>query len=158
MAVHGDQDGSPNRRDVIAGVGGLFAAGIVLTPLAAEATPEAVADVVKKLTGGKEVKAGKVILSVPQIAENGNTVPLKVNVDSLMSGSDFVRAVHIYADGNPAPDVATFNFSPMSAKVEVQTRMRMAKTQNVIAIAQMSDGTFFSSQAEVKVTIGGCGG
>jgi sulfur-oxidizing protein SoxY len=149
---------SLSRRGVLAGAGGLAIVGITLTPTDGRATPALVAEQVKKLTGGAEVKTGRVILKMPQIAENGNTVPLTVSVDSPMSAADYVKAVHVWADGNPAPDVASFAFSPLSGKVEVQTRMRMARTQNVVAVAQMSDGSFFSSQAEVKVTIGGCGG
>ena len=147
-----------SRRGVLAGASGLAVVGITLTPTDGRATPALVAEQVKKLAGGAEVKTGRVILKMPQIAENGNTVPLTVAVDSPMSSTDYVKSVYVFADGNPAPDVASFTFSPLSGKVEVQTRMRMARTQNVVAIAQMSDGSFFSSQAEVKVTIGGCGG
>jgi sulfur-oxidizing protein SoxY len=155
MAMGLGERAGVSRRGVLAGAGGLAVVGIALTPTDGRATPAAVAEQVKKLTGGAEVKTGRVILKMPQIAENGNTVPLTVSVDSPMSGTDYVKAVHVYADGNPAPDVASFTFSPLSGKVEVQTRMRMARTQNVVAVAQMSDGSFFSSQAEVKVTIGG---
>lgn len=158
MAMNGNGEAGLSRRGLLVAAGGLAAVGIALTPIDAAATPEALAALVRKLAGGAEVKTGRVILKVPQIAENGNTVPLTVAVDSPMSGTDHVKAVHVLADGNPSPEVASFIFSLMSGKVEVQTRMRMAKTQTVVAIAQMSDGTIFSSQAEVKVTIGGCGG
>ena len=158
MAMTENRGAGLSRRDMLVAAGGLAAVGIVLTPREGGATTEAVADLIKKLAGGAEVKAGRVILKIPQIAENGNTVPLTVAVDSPMSGTDYVTAVHVFADGNPAPEVASFTFSPLSGKVEVQTRMRLALTQNVTAIARMNDGSVFISQAEVKVTIGGCGG
>lgn len=158
MAMRVREGAGVSRRGMLAGASGLAIVGIVLTPTDGQATPAAVAEQIRKLAGNAEVKSGRVILKMPQIAENGNTVPLTVAVDSPMSGTDYVKSVHVFADGNPAPEVANFTFSPLSGKVEVQTRMRMARTQNVVAVAQMSDGSFFSSQAEVKVTIGGCGG
>lgn len=158
MAMRARDRVGVSRRGVLAGAGGFAVVGIVLTPTDGQTTPAAVAEQIKKLAGSVEVRTGRVILKMPQIAENGNTVPLTVVVDSPMSSADYVKSVTVYADGNPAPEVASFTFSPLSGKVEVQTRMRMARTQNVVAVAEMSDGSFFSSQAEVKVTIGGCGG
>ena len=115
---------------------------------------------IKRLVGGKELADGAKIISMdlPQIAENGNTVPLEISVESPMTEKDHVTAVHIVADGNPRPGVASFHFTPMSGRAQASTRMRLAKTQNVIAIAETSDGKAYMSKAEVKVTIGGCGG
>ena len=115
---------------------------------------------IKRLVGGKELADGSKIISMdlPQIAENGNTVPLEISVESPMTESDHVTAVHIVADGNPRPAVASFHFTSMSGRAQASTRMRLAKTQNVIAIAETSDGKAYMSKAEVKVTIGGCGG
>ncbi len=115
---------------------------------------------IKRLVGGKELADGAKIISMdlPQIAENGNTVPLEIAVESPMTEADHVTAVHIVADGNPRPGVASFHFTPLSGRAQASTRMRLAKTQNVIAIAEMSDGKAYMSKAEVKVTIGGCGG
>ncbi len=115
-------------------------------------------DVLKKLVNGKEAKPGKVKLRIPEIAENGNTVPLTVAVDSPMTATDYVKAVHVVTDGNPAPDVMSVFFTPACGKAEVSTRVRLARTQNVVAYAEMSDGSVWSAQAEAKVTIGGCGG
>ena len=75
-----------------------------------------------------------------------------------MTAEDYVKAVHIYADGNPVPNVATFRFSPESGKARVSTRMRMRKSQNIVAVAEMSDGSVYMGKKAVKVTIGGCGG
>lgn len=113
---------------------------------------------IKAFTGGKEVASGKVTLDLPEIAENGNTVPMTVSVDSPMTQDNFVEKVLIVADGNPNAGVVTFNFSPATGVAEANTRIRLAETQNVTAIAKMSDGTFFKDTKQVKVTIGGCGG
>jgi sulfur-oxidizing protein SoxY len=115
-------------------------------------------DILKKFTGGKEAKAGRVSLDLPEIAENGNTVPLGVSVESPMTEADYVKRVIVVADANPNAGVATFHFSPASGVAEASTRMRLSKTQNVIAVAEMSDGSFYMTKRQVKVTIGGCGG
>jgi sulfur-oxidizing protein SoxY len=115
-------------------------------------------ELIDKFTGGKSVTEGRVSLDLPQIAENGNTVPLSVAVESPMTKDDYVKRVLVVADANPRADVATFNFTPSSGVAEASTRMRLSKTQNVTAIAEMSNGSFYSVKRLVKVTIGGCGG
>lgn len=122
------------------------------------ATPEATADSIAAFTGGTEPQSGKITLTAPEIAENGNTVPISVDVESPMTEEAYVASVLILAEGNPNPEVVTFNFTPMSGAATATTRIRLAQTQNVIAIAKMSDGTLYSDRKEVKVTIGGCGG
>jgi len=102
-------------------------------------------------------KDGKVTLKAPDIAENGNAVPLTVSVDSEMSDKSYVKAVYIAADGNPNPGVAIYEFTPLSGKAEVQMRIRLAQTQKLVAVAEMNDGTLYTASREVKVTIGGCG-
>ncbi len=97
-------------------------------------------------------------LDLPEIAENGNTVPLKFEVVSPMTADNYVKAVHVFASGNPNPEIASFHFTPASGKAAASTRMRLAKTQQIIAVAEMSDGSVFRTSKEVKVTIGGCGG
>ncbi|MBW7850167.1 MAG: thiosulfate oxidation carrier protein SoxY [Rhodospirillales bacterium] len=143
---------------VAAGSGMLMAAGVAAAPRAAHAGPAEADEAVKKLIGGASIKEGRVNLKLPQIAENGNTVPFTVSVDSPMTESDYVKSVYIISEGNPFPHVATFNFTPASGKAEVSMRMRMAKTQYVRAVATMSDGSVYQAKQEVKVTIGGCGG
>jgi sulfur-oxidizing protein SoxY len=149
-----------DRREVLitlgAGAVAMLGAGFAASP--AHASGAAADAALKKLVGDRPTKAGKVHVKAPPIAENGNTVPLTVSVDSPMTEKDYVKAVHVVADGNPRPEVASFYFSPMSGKSEVSTRIRMAKTQNVIAVAEMSDGTLYRAVRNVKVTIGGCGG
>lgn len=134
------------------------AAAYALASLPAHATVDAAKAFVAKVTGGKEPVLGKVTLTMPEIAENGANVPLTVYVDSPMTAESYVKAIHVASDGNPAPEVASFHLSPINARAEVQTRMRMSVTQNVWAVAEMSDGSVFMAKTEVKVTIGGCGG
>jgi len=130
---------------------------IGLSEQASAAAKEA-ADMIAKFTGGKTAEQGKVSIELPEIAENGNTVPLSVSVEAPMSAENYVSDILVVADGNPNPGVATFQFSPLSGKAEASTRIRLATTQNIIAIAKTSKGEFFTSQKLVKVTIGGCGG
>jgi sulfur-oxidizing protein SoxY len=137
-------------------VAAIAAIGLRAGPAAAAA--EDTEKRIMEFTGGKAPETGKIMLTAPEIAENGNTVPISVNVESAMSGDDMVQSVMILADGNPNPAVATFNFTAMSGTAAATTRMRLAKTQNVIAIAKMADGSVFMDKKEVKVTIGGCGG
>jgi sulfur-oxidizing protein SoxY len=135
---------------------------VVATALAGAARPAAAAnnsdELIKKFTGGKTPTQGRVKLDLPEIAENGNTVPMTISVESPMTDESHVTDVLIVADGNPNAGVATFHFSPASGVAEANTRMRLASTQDVIAIAKMNDGSFFTASRQVKVTIGGCGG
>ena len=122
------------------------------------AAPKDAADEIAKFTGGKTAEQGKITLELPEIAENGNTVPLSVSVDSAMTDADHVTEVLVLAEGNPRPGVATFHFSAMSGKAEASTRIRLATTQNIVAVAKTSTGKFYTASKLVKVTIGGCGG
>lgn len=122
------------------------------------ATPKDAADEIAKFTGGKTPDKGKIAIELPEIAENGNTVPLAVSVDAPMEANNYVSEVLVLADGNPRPGVATFQFTPLSGKAEASTRIRLAATQNIIVVAKTSGGQFFTEQKLVKVTIGGCGG
>jgi sulfur-oxidizing protein SoxY len=131
-------------------------AGLAAVP--AFATPEDAMAAVTEFAGGSEPAMGTVTLNAPEIAENGNTVPISVSVDSPMTDEDHVTSVALYADGNPSPEVIVFNFTPLSGEASATTRMRLAKTQNVIAVAKTSTGAVFMDKKEVKVTIGGCGG
>lgn len=147
-----------NRRQAIA-IGTASVTAVILGPsigpvLAANDSDEWI----KKFTGGKTPAQGRVKLDLPEIAENGNTVPMSVIVESPMTEQSYVSAVLVLADGNPRPGVATFHFSPASGLAEASTRIRLATSQNVVAIAKMNDGSFFMASKQVKVTIGGCGG
>ncbi len=148
------------RRDLLryAGTGALAAVAAGLLPAMAQADAKMMADAMKKLIGDKKPTDGKITLELPQIAENGRTVPIGFEVDSPMTDADHVKSVHIFADGNPRPDVASFHFTPQSGTAKVGVRIRLAKTQNIVALAEMSDGSVYMGKAPVKVTIGGCGG
>jgi sulfur-oxidizing protein SoxY len=146
-----------SRRRVLA-VGALGGLAAALAPHLARADAAAVAEAIKKLYGDKKIAEGKIKLELPQIAENGNVVPMKVTVDSPMSDDDHVKALHVFAEGNPLPFVATFYFTPACGKAACSTRIRMARTQNVVAVAETSKGELYTAKTEVKVTIGGCGG
>lgn len=148
------------RRDILkaAGIGVLAVAGSGLAPGSAFATPSSAAAALKKMIGGAATKAGRVTIKLPEIAENGRTVPISVSVDSPMTADDYVKTIYILAEGNPRPEVINFNLTPAVGKVKISTRMRLGKTQNVMAAAVMSDGSVYIDKREVKVTIGGCGG
>lgn len=137
---------------------GAAAAALVMAPRLALATAEQVEAELKKLYGDKARAEGRIKLDLPSIAENGQVVPLNFEVESPMTENDYVKAVHIFADGNPNPGVASFFFTPMMPKAAAQFRLRLATTQNVIAVAEMADGSLYAAKQEVKVTIGGCGG
>jgi len=147
-----------NRRQMLARTVGASAIGLLGTAKNVFAGPAEVQEAIKAFSGGAEVGSGKLTLVAPEIAENGNSVPIAIEVDSPMTEDDYVESVVIYAEGNPLPGVITFNFSPASGQASASTRMRLAKTQNVVAVAKMSDGSVVSDTRNVKVTIGGCGG
>lgn len=108
--------------------------------------------------GDAEPTEGALKLIAPEIAENGNSVPISFTVDSPMTEDAYVESVMLLASDNPAAEVATFHFTPRSGKATASTRMRLAKTQDVVAVAKLSDGSLLRASSNVKVTIGGCGG
>ena len=134
------------RRETLAMTAG--AALMTVLPFRANA---AVDDMIAEFTGGADIADSGVELTAPEIAENGNTVPIEVAAPG-------ASAIMVLAAGNPTPPVATFNFGPLAAEQRAATRIRLAGTQDVIAVAKMADGSFAKSTKTVKVTIGGCGG
>ena len=147
-----------SRREAIAlGAGGAALTVVGFSPAALAAAKEA-AEEIAKFTGGKATVKGKITIELPEIAENGNTVPLSIAVDAPMDSENYVSEILVVAEGNPRPGVATFHFSPMSGKAQASTRIRLATTQNIVVVAKTSGGQFLTEQKLVKVTIGGCGG
>ncbi len=142
----------------LTGAGAAAFVATSLMPGLAAADANATAAAIKKLIGDKKTVPGKITLELPQIAENGRTVPVAAEVESPMTEQSHVTRLHLFAEKNPNPDVANFRFSPASGRARVATRIRLAKTQNIVAVAEMSDGTVHLSKSTVKVTIGGCGG
>lgn len=135
------------RNLLVIGSGAIAFGSLPALPALASTTDEAIA----MLTGGADISEGGLNIIAPEIAENGNTVPISITAPGAV-------LVTVFADGNPVPNVATFKFGELNPSRSVSTRIRLAKTQNVVAIAQMNDGSFQRANAAVKVTIGGCGG
>jgi sulfur-oxidizing protein SoxY len=149
---------SSRRRFLQAAVG--LAAGAAL-PLAvtvrpAGATPETMQEAIRKTVGAATVNPGKVRLDLPPLVENGNSVGMAVRVESPMTASDHVKAVHVFSEKNPQPYVISAYFGPRSGRAVVSTRIRLADTQTIIAIAEMSDGSFWAESANVVVTLAAC--
>ena len=127
---------------------GLAAGAVTVLPFRATAAGE---DQIAAFTGGADIGSGGITLTAPEIAENGNTVPIAVDAPGAVS-------IMVLAMGNPTPNVGTFNFGPLAGSQSASTRIRLAGTQDVLAIAKMADGSFVQASQTVKVTIGGCGG
>ncbi len=146
---------TPARRRFLSVLAGL--AAVPLLPVrAARAQPDPFASLIQQLTGGAPVRPGRVTVDTPRLADNGHSVPLKVSVESPMTAADHVRSVTLLSERNPRPVVATFHLGPKAGRAEVATRVRLNGTQRVLAVAQLSDGSFWSGSAEVEVTESAC--
>lgn len=143
-----------SRRELLAGAAALIS--VTAVPFESVAGQAEAEELLKKLTGGVAAKTGRITLKLPEVAENGGSVPMTVAVESAMTDKDFCKAIHVVADGNPMPGICSFHFTPAAGKAEASLRIRMAKTQTVRAVAVMNDGSTYQVAAEVKVTIGGC--
>jgi sulfur-oxidizing protein SoxY len=143
------------RRDVLIGTlaGGLVATFRITDALA---TPEEMRSAIRQFVGAAQVRKGRVELDVPPLVENGNTVSLVVSVDSPMSPKDYVKSIRVFNEKNPQPNVINVHLGPRAGKAKISTRFRLADTQTVTAIAEMSDGTFWSASAEMIVTMAAC--
>jgi sulfur-oxidizing protein SoxY len=147
------------RRDVLALGAGIALAGPALAqlpPNIAELRRAALEEAVRKVTGGAPVRKGRVKLDVPPLIDNGNAVPIAVAVESPMTAQDFVRSIHVFTEKNPQPYVIQARLGPRSGAARLATRARIADTGNVIALAQMSDGSFWSDSVHVVVTLAAC--
>jgi sulfur-oxidizing protein SoxY len=120
------------------------------------ATPAAVDEAIRALIGGAQVRRGRVKLDAPALIENGNSVVLGVSVESPMTQADHVKAIHVFAPMNPLPNMVSVHLGPRSGRARFSTRVRVADTQTLVALAQMSDGSFWSDQVNVVVTIAAC--
>ena len=146
--------GATRRAVLIGGLAGGLAATISVER--ALATPEQMHAAIRNVVGAAPVRKGRVELDVPPVVENGNTVSLVVMVDSPMTATDYVKTIHVFNEKNPQPNVIAVHLGPRAGKAIISTRFRLADTQTVTAIAEMSDGTFWSATAEVIVTIAAC--
>ena len=120
------------------------------------ANPAAQAMAIRKVVGESDVKPGKVKLDVPPLSENGNSVSISVTVDHPMTPTNYVKAIHVFTEKNPQPNVISVQLGPRAGRASISTRMRLADTQTVTAIAELSDGTFWSDTGTVLITLGAC--
>ena len=156
MKLEMDRDRS--RREILKTAAALAGAGALLrlSIAPAAATPEMMKDAVRAVIGEAPVKKGKVKLDLPPLVENGNSVPCTVAVESPMTAADYVKAIHIFNEKNPQPNVISVKLGLRSGKAEISTRIRLADTQSVVAMCEMSDGTFWSDKVDVILTISAC--
>lgn len=151
----------PDRRRVLATAAGLgawawFAPATVSAQTATTPQTDELAAAIQTYTGGAPVRVGKVKLSVAELVDNGNVVPLGVSVDSPMTAGDHVRTIAVFNQKNPQRDIARFTLGPRAGKAQVTTRVRLATSQKLVAVAQMSDGSFWSHSVDVIVTLAAC--
>jgi sulfur-oxidizing protein SoxY len=140
----------------LAGSAALCGAIPIVTVRPAEATPAMLASAIRNVVGEAEVHTGKVKLDIPPLVENGNTVPMTVSVTSPMTENDYVKSIHVFNEKNPQPNIGNFHLGPQAGRAQVSTRIRLADSQKVTAIAQLSDGSFWSSSVDVVVTLAAC--
>jgi sulfur-oxidizing protein SoxY len=142
------------RREFFGLAGGAAMLAVTLRP--AEATPTMLASAIRNVVGTATVQTGKVKLEIPPLVENGNTVPMTVSVASPMAPEDHVRSIHVFNEKNPQPNIGNFYLGPQAGRAQVSTRIRLADSQKVVAIARLSDGTFWSASVDVVVTLAAC--
>jgi sulfur-oxidizing protein SoxY len=147
-----------SRRQFLISSGGAAMLGVVpvvsLRP--AQATPATLAAAIRDVVGAATVQPGKVRIDVPPLVENGNTVPLLVSVASPMTAADHVLSIHVFNEKNPQPNVGNFHLGVRAGRAEISTRIRLADSQKIVAIAKLSDGSFWSATADVVVTLAAC--
>jgi sulfur-oxidizing protein SoxY len=149
-----NEPGATRRAVLLGTLAGSVAVTIRLEP--AQATPERMRTAIRNVVGEASIRKGRVELEVPPLVENGNTVALSVAVDSPMTATDYVKALHVFNEKNPQPNVISVHLGPRAGKAKISTRFRLADSQMVTAIAEMSDGTFWSASADVMVTLAAC--
>ncbi len=146
------------RRTFLGVAGSAAIAGVVpivtLRPL--EATPATLNTAIRNIVGEAKVQTGKVKIDIPPLVENGNTVPMTVSVTSPMTETDYVKSIHVCNEKNPLPNVGNFYLGAYAGRAQIATRIRLADSQKVVAIARMSDDTFWSASADVIVTLAAC--
>ena len=122
----------------------------------AEATPEMMANAIRAVIGNAPVQTGKVKLEIPPLVENGNSEPMTVSVASPMTSTDYVKSIYVFNEKNPQPNLGNFHLGPRAGRAQVSTRVRLADSQKITAIAKLSDGSFWSTTADVVVTLAAC--
>jgi sulfur-oxidizing protein SoxY len=146
------------RRQFLGLAGSVAALGAVpmVTLRPVEATPAMLATAIRNVVGGAMVRTGKVKLDIPPLVENGNTVPMTVSVLSPMTSDDYVKSIHVFNEKNPRPNIGNFYLGARAGRGQISTRIRLADSQKIVAIAQLSDGSFWSASIDVVVTLAAC--
>jgi len=148
----------PTRRSFLSLAGSAAVAGAVpvvtLRPL--EATPAMLTSAIRNVVDEAPVRTGKVKLDIPPLVENGNTVPMTVRVESPMTSTEYVKSIHVFNEKNPQPNIGNFTIGPSAGRAQISTRIRLADSQKVVAIARLSDDSFWSASADVIVTLAAC--
>ena len=137
-------------------LGALLAGASLLVVRPATATPDELAVALRETFGDRAIQRGRVKIEVPRLAENGNVVPTVVSVESPMTEQDYVRSIHLFAEKNHLPRILEVRLGPHNGRAVVTSRIRMATSQQVIAVAEMSDGTLWSAAADIEVTVSSC--
>ena len=147
------------RRRFLLEAGAIAGAAGIRLPLGSEraaATPASMRAAIRKVVGEAPLNRGKIKIDVPALIENGNAVPFTVSCESPMTESDHVKAIHVFTEKNPQPNVISVQLGPRAGRASMSTRIRLADTQKIVAVAQMSDGSFWSDDVEVVVTLAAC--
>jgi len=140
----------------LAGSTAVLGAIPIVTVRPAEATPAMLATAIRNVVGEAPVRIGKVKLDVPPLVENGNTVPMTVSVQNPMTANDYVKSIHVFNEKNPQPNVGNFYLGPHAGRAQISTRIRLADSQKIVAIARLSDESFWSTSVDVVVTLAAC--
>jgi sulfur-oxidizing protein SoxY len=158
MTHENDMSQATRRRFLIetAALAGAAGFGLSLATMPASATPASMRAAIKKVVGDAPLNKGKLKIDLPPLIENGNAVPLTLTCDSPMTTEDHVKAMYVFTEKNPQPNVISMALGPRAGRASVSTRIRLADSQKVVAIAEMSDGSFWSEEIEVIVTLAAC--
>jgi sulfur-oxidizing protein SoxY len=143
---------STSRRSFIVALGSVS----IVPWLNAQATTSEAVETIKKIVGQADPRVGRVTLEIAPLVENGNLVPMTVSVESPMTSTDFVKAIHIISEKNPLPNIVSFNFGARAGRAQVSTRIRLLTSQRLWAIAEMNDGSFWQGHADTVVTLAAC--
>ena len=144
---------STSRRKFLRAAGGI---GLAMVVVPAAATPAAMQQAIAKVTGGAALQEGRVRIGIAPLVENGHSVPLAVSVDSPMTPAEHVRAIHVFAEKNPLPNVISVHLGPRAGRARFDTRIRLADSQTVVAVAELADGSFHAQRVDVVVTLAAC--
>jgi sulfur-oxidizing protein SoxY len=152
------QSNNSSRRQFLglAGSAAVMGAVPIVTLRPSAATPATLASAIRNVVGTAVVQTGRVKIDVPPLVENGNTVPMTVSVANPMTADDYVKSIHVFNEKNPQPNIGNFYLGPQAGRAQISTRIRLADSQKIVAIARLSDGSFWSVSADVVVTLAAC--